>query len=67
MKTKGIKRRGKNKTRKNMKGGFIETRTLTFPGLGSFGTQTGRKIYDYKTNQWKDQTCYTIFGYQFCI
>lgn len=63
---KNIKKQNR-KTKKNMRGGFLTNQSITLPGLGAFSKQTGSKVYNATNNEWKDQRCYTIFGFKFCL
>lgn len=63
--SKNHKRKGKNmKKRYSKKAGTI---TSGF-GLGglNFSKTTGNKMYDWKSGQWLNQTCYNILGFKYC-
>jgi hypothetical protein len=56
----------KNITRrkKNQKGGFLQNTSFKIFGL-EFGQQSGRQIYE--NGQWREQKCYNILGWPFCV
>ena len=55
----------RNKTRrKKMKGGFLSSMGITLPGIGSFGKESGRQVY--QNGEWREQPCYNIMGFKFC-
>lgn len=55
----------KNKTKKNRKGGFLNTMSIGINGINLSRT-TGKKRYNWKTGKLDDVTCYAIGPLNFC-
>ena len=53
------------KTRRMIKGGFLETMGIGINGI-NLGRTTGKKRYNWKTGKFDDVTCYNIGLFNFC-
>ena len=60
-KTKRKKSR-QNRTRRNQKGGFMQNASVGFMGNNLLERDSGTRVYDPNTGQWKQRICYKFFG-----